>query len=827
MRFRRPRFARSALSIALASTLAAPASAQMLEEVLVTATKRPVGMQDVPIALSVMSSEKITEQGIGSLADIAIFMPNVHIAEASAGDQLFIRGVGSGINYAFEQSVGTFIDGVYFGRGQASRSTFLDLERVEVLKGSQSTLFGKNTIAGAINITTARPGDEFEAIIDYTAEPEFDGQSATLTVSGPITDTFGARLVLKGAETDGWMDNKYLGEDEVSKDDLVGRVTLVWDALDELVFTFKYETGESEATGSNEVISIATPEATSIYQGVDPNFSAEFGYDKSDANFGYDPITGTSGGVRGGDTYHDSEWDIFTLTAEWDVGDYTIKSITGYVDYQFDNYRDSDYSALQAIGRGRDESHEQFTQEFLLTSPAGETFEYLAGLYYQDEELGHERYTDVSLSSLVDAGVEFIVNGNDQTALVGSGIADATGNNFFNQDAETWSAFFQGTYHISDTLRVIAGIRYSDDTKEFDKGGTVATLLDDGSNTSQATADLLSAIYDGTLELATRHSFANGMGERCPAVTVTTIQCDSFAINTEREEDHTTGDITVQWDATADMMVYAKWGNGYKAGGFDEDNGRGYVDAQEYEDESSDTIEVGAKMDVFDGRGRFNVAVFKSEYDDVQVSTFDGNAGFVVGNAAETEVEGVEIDGMFAITEELRVTMALAYLDAKYGSFPNAGCTSTQTTIFAAGADGISGTADDQVPGECTQDLSGQRLQFAADWSGNLAINYSTPVTDNLEFISSLDVLFSDDYDTAADGDELLGQDEYAKINARIALAEMDGKWSVAILGKNLTDVQTTTWGNDIPLGGFGFADSYFQIIDAPRSFELQARYRF
>ena len=166
---------RSAIAIAVAGGLAAmPLQAQMLEEVIVTATKRAVGMQDVPIALSVMSGEKIAEAGITNLEDMAVFMPNVHIAEGSSSDSIFIRGIGSGINFGFEQSVGTFIDGIYFGRAQASRSSFLDIERVEVLKGSQSTLFGKNTIAGAISITTAKPTDEFEGSFTALYEPDAD-----------------------------------------------------------------------------------------------------------------------------------------------------------------------------------------------------------------------------------------------------------------------------------------------------------------------------------------------------------------------------------------------------------------------------------------------------------------------------------------------------------------------------------------------------------------------------------------------------------------------------------------------------------------------------
>ena len=207
------KFAYTGMALAMSAALEVAAQ-PMLEEVIVTATKRAESMQDVPIAISMMSGEKISEQNIQSLDDLAIFMPNVHIAEGGAGDQLFIRGVGSGINYGFEQSVGTFTDGVYFGRGQASRSTFLDVERVEVLKGPQSTLFGKNTVAGAINITTRRPSDEFEGIIEGTMEPEFDGWSTTLTLSGPLTDTLGARVILKREESDGYMDNTFTGDDE-------------------------------------------------------------------------------------------------------------------------------------------------------------------------------------------------------------------------------------------------------------------------------------------------------------------------------------------------------------------------------------------------------------------------------------------------------------------------------------------------------------------------------------------------------------------------------------------------------------------------------------
>jgi iron complex outermembrane receptor protein len=787
---------RSAIAIAVAGGLAAmPLQAQMLEEVIVTATKRAVGMQDVPIALSVMSGAKIAEAGITNLEDMAVFMPNVHIAEGSSSDSIFIRGIGSGINFGFEQSVGTFIDGVYFGRAQASRSSFLDIERVEVLKGSQSTLFGKNTIAGAISITTAKPTDEFEGSIQLAVEPEFGGQRATLTLSGPITDNFGARLVIQDEQSDGWMDNNFINEDEQQKDNQVGRLVLAWQPTDDLDIGFKYESGESDTTGTNETISVATPSAAAFYTTADANFAQNSG-------FGYDKSEGTFGSPRRGEAFHDSDWDISTLTVEWAIGEHTLKSITGYVDYSFDTTRDSDYSAINGIARHRQEEHKQFTQEFLLTSPESDSFEYLAGLYYQDEELAHERQTDVSLSNFLTAGVPL-----PSAGLIATGATDGTGNNSFNQDSQTISAFFQGTFHLSDTLRIIAGVRYSEDEKEFDKSATVAELFATG-----PVDPFRTFVYADVLRLTRAHDFRDGTAVVFDNASPT--KTSTSALNTERKEDHVTGDLTVQWDFSDETMLYAKYGNGYKAGGFDEDNAQANLLAQEYEDETSESIELGAKMDLWEGRGRLNVAVFHSEFEDVQVSTFDGTAGFVVGNAAESEVDGIELDGMFAVSDEITIYGALAFLDAKYKSFEDAACTANQA-IASADRNG------------CVQDLGGERLQFAADMSANFGITYNTEITDSLELGLGADVMYTDDFDTAADADIVLEQEAYTKVNARISLGDIDGTWSVALLGKNLTDKTTSAWGNDIPLGSFGFDNSYFQVIDAPRSYEVQATYNF
>ena len=264
-------------------------------------------------------------------------------------------------------------------------------------------------------------------------------------------------------------------------------------------------------------------------------------------------------------------------------------------------------------------------------------------------------------------------------------------------------------------------------------------------------------------------------------------------------------------------MLYVNVSNGFKAGGFDEDNSLGRLDVAEFEDESVESIELGAKISLGGGRGRFNIAAFTSDYEDVQVSTFDGNAAFVVGNAAESSVDGIEADLTYALTDNLTINGAFSVLDAEYSSFPNAACNVGQI-IAARNATGSRA---------CVQDLSGQPLQFAPDTTINLGLTYETAISNSMNLGIDVDYNWSDDVVVANDLDANLIQESYGKLNARIGIADVDGKWSAAIVGKNLTEEEVFTWGNDVPLGAFGFDNTYFKHIDPPRTFELNVRLNF
>ena len=797
-----------------AATLAMFASASVLsqnlilEEIIVTATKRVVGLQEVPIAISVMSGAEISEKGLTKMEDLAMYMPNVHVAEASAGTQMFIRGIGSGVNYGFEQSVGTFVDGVYFGRGRSARGKFLDIERVEVLKGPQSTLFGKNTVAGALNITTAQPTEEFEGYVSAGYTTELEAMTITSMVSGPLSDTVRGRLAVRAYDDKGYVENLAAnGVDGPQNESVYVRGTLAIDLNEDWTATIKAENGYVDIIGRQELISetnAATGPSAALYGSPlgSTNFAAGFGYTTYEQNVDDLPL------------FDDTESNIFQVTLDGTFAEHGVKIVLASTDYEFTNSLDSDYSPLKLLNRGRNEEHEQLSAEFIISSPSDDKFEYLAGGFYQQEDLSNARYTHVDMSAVgpLQAGVFGQLNtanpalggasfagmflGGNLVPATDSGILDATARSFFSQDAESWSVFAEGTYNLSDTLRVTAGLRYSEDEKEMSKRGTVG-YIDPTAAASTLVPAQLAAVYGSALKLATVHSYTR-----------------------DRKEDHVTGHVNVQWDMTNDAMVYLELGNGYKAGGFDEDNGMGRQvetlngvsdDLADFEDESVDTIEIGAKINLADGRGRLNIATFSSTYEDVQVSTFDGNAGFVVGNAAESEVQGIEADVLYRLTEELTLNGAFAYLDATYKSFPGAGCTNAQSIATPTG---------------CVQDLTGKPLQFAPEHTANVGVTYETELSSGLLLSAGLDYNWTDDVVVSADLDDNLVQKSYGKLNARISLAGND-QWQVSLVGKNITDEATFMWGNDIPLGSLGFKGSYFKLIDPPRTVELSARMNF
>ena len=276
--------------------------------------------------------------------------------------------------------------------------------------------------------------------------------------------------------------------------------------------------------------------------------------------------------------------------------------------------------------------------------------------------------------------------------------------------------------------------------------------------------------------------------------------------NPVRKETNVSPSLSIQYFHSNDAMFYASIAQGYKGGGFDEDNSLGNPDKEEYENEDVIAYEIGSKMTLFE-QLTVNLSIFRSEYDNIQVSTFDGQAGFNVGNAAQSISQGVELDGRWYINDQWHINYALAYLDAYYDSYIEGPCTSAATNCNHAGF----------------QDLSGKPLQFSPNWSGNINVQFEQALLEKWLLAANLTLIYSDEYQVPGDLDPILAQDAFAKINARIQFGDNDQSWYVSIIGKNITNEITSSWGNDIPLSPGGFA----QFVDPPRSIELALNWKF
>lgn len=819
------------LSTAVAAALIAGtdvAQAQ-LEEVIVTASRRAESMQDVSISMLSKSGEDIKDMGITRAAEFAVDIPAVTMSQSPIGNFIFIRGVGTaGVNQGIELSVSMFHDGVYMGRHQLSRAPFMDLERVEVLRGPQSILFGKNTIGGAIHLITAKPTEEVEgsisALYGTYGEQEISG-----VLSGPITDTLSGRIALRGYQMDGYLDNIMTGEDGPERDDKTARLQLQWNATENLTINGKWETSEFEQTQQFTQLSVSNPTGTGIAFGglnsalVAVGSGTGIGAERFDDERAVDNDGGVVLGQVAPDyaglpgfpdkpEFSNNSMDLGTITMDWAIGDHTITSITGYASYDYQDICDCDFAAIPLIQVDATEDYEQMSQEIRLTSPGGERFDYIVGMYYQESELDYrsvEGFGTSLASSLLGAPAALTPN--------------LTRDYSMQQDQDMWAVFGSGTYSFTDTTRLVAGLRYFDESKTashvLDKkftGGwdySAAAGLPPGSITYGDTAaeyDRFLGDFAGTALTAISEGIYGGL--------LGTFEHNIQ--NRKRDEQDINWILTLEQDMGDNTMVFGTVSTGTKGGGFDgrflQTNDSPFF---EYEEETAISYELGIKTTLLDGMMSLNATAFFSTVEDYQVSIFDGATAFFVQNAAEVETSGLEIDVKWAPTDGLIVSFAGTYLNAEYADFPNAPCWTL------SGSDPVDrGNCVNRGTPDASRDATGDTNLFSPEYAFNLNIDYRMPVGNALEARGTFNMNYSDEFFAASDLDPIYaGQDAYTMYDLRLSLGRQDGMWDVALIGKNLTDELISGNSNDQPLvPGNGFAST-----DRLRSYALQATYRF
>lgn len=770
-----------------------------LEEIVVTAQKRAESLQDVPISVSALSGDKIADAGIQRFEDAATYVPNFSITKEAIGDKISIRGIASGNNAGFEQSVGTFVDGIYRGRSVQSRFAFLDVGMLEVLRGPQGTLFGKNTVAGALNISSAKPTEEFEGQIKARHNANLDETEFTGYVSGALSDTVRGRFAFMQREMDeGWVENEAYDHDGPQSNEWAGRATVEWDLSDSTLVSFKYEHGDWDIDGSAFEIGEAGPLAG---LGISDKVDGKANHGQNGNHFASagDPVLDF-----GSNYLFEGDLDEYAVTIDHEIDGATITAIAGYSEYEFERSLDADYNPLAIAGFFDNEEFEQKSLELRIVSDTGGDFEYIAGLYWQDADLTTDGLSQLStpdiytliaggcagpasVAQAVACGQQAAIDavtagGTDFSTLPGLGRYAA-----LEQNTETWAAFTQVTWNIQDNLRATLGLRYTEEEKEAEQTVAAVDYAKDNRSTLAAGAQ---AIYSQAFLEFAPHTFTED--------------------DLNRDEKSFTWSLNVQYDLSEDIMAYASASTGFKAGGFNSFYmGTGYdlaggtpgsatADDAEFEEEEVLTYEIGSKMTLLDGAAELNVAYFYTEYDDLQVSIFSGNTTFEVQNAAEATTQGIEVDGRWQASENLMLSGSFGWIDFEYDSFTGQACTAEQFIAFREAQGGPVTNGDCAAAG--VNDLSGRESAFTPEYSATLSADY-TQVVGNFSIDYGVDVIWRDDMYVQDDLDPLLQSDSITKVNAMIRLTPADANWEVALIGNNITnETNEIVWGNDMPL---------------------------
>ncbi|WP_236690543.1 TonB-dependent receptor [Pseudomonas sp. RIT-PI-a] len=568
-----------------------------LQAVTVTATRRAESLQKVPVAVSVVDGEQLERDNRNGVASIVQQVPSLNFRTGASNKDtsLFIRGVGTiSTSPGVEPTVATVIDGVVYGRPGQATLDLLDLERIEVLRGPQGTLFGKNASAGVLNIVTKAPTEATHGYIDQSYYSGNESRTRFGIGGSLIPDTLKGSLTTLFGSYDGNVDNRANGHEVNGYNRKGVRGKLEFTPNDDLTLTLAADYMQSHDDAPNGVVSKA----------LTPAFAGALA-----------PVSASGHSRDIASDYRSHVEDInkgLSAQLDWNLGDYTLTSITAWRGWDNTQWQDGDRlatitSAFPGTEDKGDLSYDQYSQEVRLASPKGEFVEYVGGLFYM-----HGKDDETYRRTLVTP------TGSQR------GVADYT------TTSDSYSAFGETTLNFTSRLRGIAGLRWTHDDLEYDhrRVSTSATTV--------------SGIQPGTRS--------------------------SGSV----DEDGWSGRLGVQYDLSDDVMAYVTYSRGYKGPAYNVFFNMQPRDTDALKPETSNTWEAGIKASAWDNRLTTNVAVFHSEYDNYQANFFDTVANQVVTrliNAGSVSTEGVELDYALQATQNLKLSGALAYTRARIDQF--------------------------------------------------------------------------------------------------------------------------------------------------------------
>ncbi len=795
-----------------------------IDDIIVTAQKREQNLQDVPIVVTSLSSETLQDAGVRDIKDLQILTPGMTVTstQSEASTTARIRGVGTvGDNPGLESSVGVVIDGVYRSRNSVGFGDLGEISRIEVLKGPQGTLFGKNTSAGVINIITEAPSFTPEFNAELTAG-NYGAMGVSGSVTGPINDQLAFRLYAGRRVRDGFYDvdtgdGPRTNTDDANQDFGTVRGQLLWLPNDNTSIRVI-----ADYTSRDEYCCTGVQIRTGpTYPFVDALSNGE-GQRPPAAGFGPLPFSRLAYANR--DTGQEIEDKGLSVEANIDIPSMnaTLTSVTSWRDWSGDIGMDIDYTGADIAYRPQDGGYaytvENLTQELRLAGQ-NDRLDWLVGLFATKEDIGRTDswwygadYTPF-LSFLLTARLNAATAGMPtppgpipisparigcftapgQTAAgLGAclyGLAPATGPGFtvgqgyqdvYEQESTSFAIFTNNTWHVTDRFDLTLGLRYTMDEKSVD--GLQQNLNGNG-NTCAAAAANAGAIA-GALGAANAPTI---IGNFC-------LPWANFAYNNRTvsesfDDGELSGTIKAAYRLNDSVMAYASYARGYKSFGYNLDRVQSGITPTAsllFPSEVVDSYEAGVKMTLLDRTLLLNATYFDQTFTDFQLNTFLGTA-FVVESIPELTSRGIDADFLwFTPMEGLSLQGGVTWTETEYGQFT---------------------AADLSNPGNFPQLslLPGSRASFAPEWSATASINYDRDFGDNLRGGFSLAAKYMSDYNTGSDLLPYKQQDAFTTLNGRIMIGSSDERWTFEFWGQNLTDEEYVQVAYNAPLQGSAF----------------------
>jgi outer membrane receptor protein involved in Fe transport len=843
-----------------------------MEELIVTSTKREASVQDIPIAVSAFGEEELEARGIADLSDLQQISPSISVYGSNStvnGGTLRIRGMGTtGNNPGLEAAVGAFVDGVYRSRSGQAFNDFLDVERIEILRGPQGTLFGKNTSAGAVHIITQKPSMDWgaHASVSYG---NYDYKKATGSVTGPIVeDLLAFRVAGSWADREGYYEifNDSDAFSELDRYSLRGQLlfTPVEEFEARLIVDYTKKE-ESCCPAGIEAVDVRSGLAVALLGGsvdLDRRGRVVSAHNRKEREVGvnYDPKER----VEDWGASLEMNWDMFENT--------TITSITAYRQFHDFYSEDVDFTDADILRpQNAFDDFETLSQELRAQGTAfDDLLDWLVGVYAYREEIGTGDSVRFGTQggafvSMLATWVSATDTPGSPTALAGLFPTDAGYRARWSQETEGWAIFTDNTFNLTESLHLTLGARYSHEIKEAEgiiNGARPGTSVNDPTPTQFPPLVPLGLNWCESLNFVAGGFFRDSR----PFGAAGGLQalCDNPSWKNDATEREWTYTGKLAYDLTDETIVYVSYSRGYKAGGFnlDQDSydlivGPGgttsftpcsatltntcLLDSTRFDPEFSDAYELGLKTTLLDGRLRLNIAGFYTEFEDFQLNTFTG-LGFVISNVDEVESRGGELEMLFEAAEGVLLNLGVTYADTRYGdnvdlvfghNYPQAG--PVPVVPLPPGSDnpfdGIDPPLDcnNPPPGgvfdpRTCVNVDGERITHAPAWQGAIGLMIEQPIPGTeLMWFWNTNAAYRGRHNTGSNLHPLKEQSAYWVLGAQIGLRPADANWEVRFWGTNLTNeiVKTIVFDSVFQTGG----QSAF--YNEPRMFGVTLSYNY